>query len=545
MAGGKETPRQKMIGMMYLVLTALLALNVTKDILNAFVILNDGLVATAESIDDKTSGQMAAFSKALGENQTKTQPFYDKAAEVKKMSDELSNYITMLQARIIQAAEKFETIEEAIGKGPAGLDTALSLEYVQTRDDYDIPINLMLGPEGSANPKEGEYTAKELEGKLSAYRDRLKALVPENEPLLVNLDQVFDFSDVMDPHLNKEVYWGFHLFDHAPIVGAVSILTKLKNDVKKAETDVLGHLLASIDASDFKFNKLNAVVNYPKGNYVALGDSFTADIFLAAIDTTQSPEIELNGKPLTVKDGTGQIRLKPTSTQDNDWKGVIKFKAKTGIMEFPFGVQFKVSEADAVLDATKMNVFYATIPNPLAVSIPGVDPSTVNISCATPGITIKKVGTGKFEITPKKDFKNDTEIMIAASASKGGKTKQLGEKKFRIRRLPNASARVFGRGIEDGSIPESGLARADKLEVNLGKDFLFDGLKYTVVSFDLKVKRGGLNKFIPNSGSVMNPEVRQSMKQLRKGQELAFRNIKAKGPDGSIVNVLDLTLDIE
>ncbi len=543
--GGKETPRQKMIGMMYLVLTALLALNVTKDILNAFVILNDGLEATAASIDDKTDSQMASFSKAMGANKTKTEPYYNKANDVKKMSDELSNYLTMCQALIIKEAEKKETIEEVMGRGADGLDTIINLGLVNSKDNYDIPIQLMLGSEPLANPKEGEYTAKELEGKLADYRDKLKTICQGNDPLQANLDQVFDFSDVYDTHLKKDVYWGYHLFDHTPIVGAVSILTKLKNDVKKAETDVLEHLLASIGADDFKFNKLSAVVNYKNGSYIALGDSFNADIFLAAVDTTQQPEIELNGEPLKVDDGVGQIRRKPTSAQDNDWKGIIKFKAKDGIREFPFNVKFKVSEADAVLDATKMNVFYSTIANPLAVSIPGVDPASINVSCSTPGIKIKKVGTGKFEITPSKDVKNDSQIKISASASKGGKNKQLGEKTFRVRRLPPASARVFGKGIEDGSIPESGVKRADKLEVNLGRDFLFDGLKYTVVSFDLKVKRGGLNKLIPNQGSAFNAEVKSAMGQLRKGMELSFRNIKAKGPDGTVQGVLDLTLDIE
>src|SRR4051812_5540122 len=135
MSGGKETPRQKMIGMMYLVLTALLALNVSKEILNAFVIIEDGLNVTNKNFDSKNDLLYSKFSKALADNKTKTKPWFDKAQEAKKKSAELCAFIDEIKSEMYQKIQKIEK----------GVADTFQLKNLDSKDENNIPTELMIG----------------------------------------------------------------------------------------------------------------------------------------------------------------------------------------------------------------------------------------------------------------------------------------------------------------------------------------------------------------------------------------------------------------
>ena len=176
MAGGKLPPRQKMIGMMYLVLTALLAMNVSKDILNAFVTVNDGLVNTKHNFSDKNSDQYGRFEASYNENKTKFGKTWQEAQSVRKMSDEIVSYVDDMKVRIIAGIEPEATIENAIGKNEVGEDTVLNLKYVKVKDNYLFSTQMLVGSEPSS-PKEGEYSALELKSKLIGYKNNLEKLI--------------------------------------------------------------------------------------------------------------------------------------------------------------------------------------------------------------------------------------------------------------------------------------------------------------------------------------------------------------------------------
>src|ERR1035437_9673894 len=230
MSGGKETPRQKMIGMMYLVLTALLALNVSKEILQAFVIVEGGLNTTNINFDVKNKGIYSKFDKAMADNPAKTKPFYDKALIVKKRSAELCKMVDDLKSELYLHVE---------GLPSKAIADAFKLTDAQSKDNFDIPTHWMLGADAHIIP------VKEA---LAKFRKDLLDIVPAKEK--ANLKLGLKTDDVKDNE-GKKVSWEFYNFDHTTMAATMCLLAGIKNDIKNAESDVCGVLLKAITAADF------------------------------------------------------------------------------------------------------------------------------------------------------------------------------------------------------------------------------------------------------------------------------------------------------
>ena len=183
MAGAKETPRQKMIGMMYLVLTALLALNISKEILNGFVKVENGLRKTSQTVQGQSRETMLEFEAKYLQDQQKVKPYYDTAKEVERKADELYDHITTLKGNILAVASGDREIVDGGGDLSkyiaqdrlARRDTVLSIQYLEKKDEYQEITAYLVGSE-PGSPKTGPFTASELKGKLEAFRDEMKAI---------------------------------------------------------------------------------------------------------------------------------------------------------------------------------------------------------------------------------------------------------------------------------------------------------------------------------------------------------------------------------
>lgn len=548
MAGGKETPRQKMIGMMYLVLTALLAMNVSKEILNAFIIVNDGLETTTNSFVDKIENQYDAFKASHEENPVKVGPYWNKAQKIQKKASELASYINEMKARAMAATEKGdqELWQEFTGKDQNGKDTVLSLWMCNAKDNYDATTNMLIGAE-PANPIEGDFTATQLQSKLEEYRDLLKGEI-DSDDKKKTYDAMFDFSAITKKDGTEE-QWVNNNFYHQTLAATITLLSKLQGDVRTSEADAISYLMQSVDAASFKFNKLVPVVN-TQSNLVSLGDSFKADIFLAAFDTTKFPEMvygaetafdeetgkfaEGSAQPLNVVNGVGKFGIKPTQAGEKTWKGVIKYETQAGVTNYPFIVNYKVSDAGAVIDPSAMNVFYKGIDNPMSISVPGADSDKLKVSCDVPGVKIKPNPKGKggdyFVLIPGSVKKRECTISVMAENA-FGVMKPAGEKKFRIKIIPPATPLLKGKRPSDNSIPLGSLKRADEMKCIL-ENFVFEGVKYEVTRFEFSFMKGGSLVSYPNRGSRLGSDVQGAINTLRKGQAVTFSNIFVKGPDG-------------
>ena len=256
--------------MMYLVLTALLALNISKEILNGFVKVERGLRKTDQTIQGKSRESMLDFEAKYLQDQDKVKPYYDAAKDVERQADELYNHITQLKANIMAVASGEREVVEAGGdlSNYIGLDnfsrrdTAMSIEFLEKKDEYQEITSYLVGGE-PGSPKSGPFTASELKEKLQGFRDSMKDIAFTD--VVGNVFEVspgmkasFDKTFVYDKEIEdgKEVLWEAANFFDVPIAAVIPILSKLQIDVENAKANMLTELIAGIDGKSFKFTNL-------------------------------------------------------------------------------------------------------------------------------------------------------------------------------------------------------------------------------------------------------------------------------------------------
>ena len=283
MASGKQTPRQKMINMMYLVLTALLAMNVSKEILDSFITVNNGLENTKLSLNDKMNAQYTSFESYAKENAAKYGAAWEEAKKIKNSGAELIAYIDSIKAKAIITAEGWPRDSVVLGDG-----RIVDLAKITKKDSHDELTNLLVGGE-PATPKEGPFTARELKQKLEAFREMVKSSRKGDTELAAAMDRVFNFEDRKDASgtMNN---WESINFYHVPLAAGITILSKIQADVRNAEGEVVKRMMDAVEGQSFKFNKLTAIVK-PQSSYVTVGSKYTAEIFLGAYDDQNAPEV--------------------------------------------------------------------------------------------------------------------------------------------------------------------------------------------------------------------------------------------------------------
>ncbi len=545
MSGGKETGRQKMIGMMYLFLTALLALNVSKEIIDAFVIINKGIEVTNSNFYSKIRMQYAIFKSELEKNPGKVKPYFDEAQIIKKEAATVMTYIQELKGRVCSQAQygTEDKFQEFIGKDQNGQDTLAYMIKFDKKDDYDTPTHMLIGDD-THSPKSGPWSALELKGKLTKFKEVVKKACAKDKEKLKRFDEVFAFKEGYTFDDIKEE-WEIINFNHSPVVATIAILSKLQTDVRNSESEALDYLLYEINAASFKFDKLVPLVRV-KSSYVAVGDSLVATIGVGAYDESKSPVITVNGQNVPVKDGVGYLNQRPTTVGDQVWKGIIKLEGPKGTETLDFEVPFKVAaSSDAVIDPAKMNVFYAGVENPLNVSVAGVDSDNLTVTSSTSKVKIKKAANGTYAAIMDGQFKNNEEVEISvAGKTLTGMQKSFGKKKFRVKNLPQPIALISGRGATDKIITIADLSSASRMVAVL-PDFLFDGVKMKVTGFKMVVNAaGGDIGFVSNS-EELTTEQKTQIGKMRSKQGIAFQDIKAVGPDGRVQLCPNLTFKIQ
>ncbi|MBD98460.1 MAG: hypothetical protein CMO34_01340 [Verrucomicrobia bacterium] len=547
MAGGKLSPRQKMIGMMYLVLTALLAMNVSKDILDAFVTVNDGLEKTKHNFKEKNNDQYDAFVASFNENQTKVGPYWKKAQEVQKTANEIVSHIDLIKVEIIGGIEPTIPKDKIMGKNQLGEDTIVNLKHVKVKDNYLFPTNLLIGGD-AVNPKTGPMSAIELKEKLEAYRDQLLTIVNDDKSAIAQaLKETFSF-DVRENAAGVVENWASYNFYGVPSAATITILTKIQTDVRNAESDVIKYLYSSVDAASFKFNKLEAAVISPS-NYVITGDTFRAEVFLAAFDSTQNPIVSIGDKidsttnqvvgdsvELEVKDGKGYLKIPAKSNGDFAYEGVIRIKnpATKKLDPYFFNFDYKVASPSTTISATKMNVFYIGVDNPVDISASGVAKDKIQASISNGSIVKKsdgwvvrpsKVGTAK----------------VSVNAEVQGERKSMGSMDFRVKQIPKPEASIGGKS--GGNIKGAALKAASGIRAAMD-NFDFE-VSVVVSSFKMGyVASNGLLEEVSVNGNSFNSEVKTKLGSLKRNSKVFFEDIKVKMPDGRTVTLAPVNFKV-
>lgn len=530
MAGNKLSPRQKMIGMMYLVLTALLALNVSKEIINAFVTIDDALNTTVSNLAGKNAQAYNSFEKEMQSDPVKTKPYYDKAQSVKKLCDDMTKYLGTIKDTLLRTTDGVD----AAAKTPTSRE-------LEKKDDYDTPTTIMVGSE---NDGKG-HKASELKARLETYKKSILSNLDEKSrpQFSKRLDELFNTKDP-DPKVVEDGKrtWEMFNFYHNPVVATVALLTKMQTDVKNAESEVVNHLLNSINASAFKVSSLEAKIIAPT-SYVIIGQEYTADIFLAAMSETANPEFVIRGGgSVAVEGGVGKFTARPGSDGEQRFGGMIRVKDPadpTKSKEYPFEGSYIAAKPSSSVSADKMNVIYMGVPNPFTVSVPGVAHDKVKVSATGCSLTPDaKAGKGHYTVNATAQG----EAIIKVSADLNGKVLPMGDFKFRVKRIPNPVAMIGGK--KEGAIAKSALA-AQSAIIPVMENFDFD-LFSKVKSFRMSRYGKGRDPIEKASDSgALTGEMKDVINQSRAGDKIMFEYIQATMPDGTTRSINPISLTIQ
>lgn len=546
MAGYKETPRQKMISMMYLVLTALLALNVSVEILKAFVIVNSGIVATNKSFAGKIDWTLMKFKQQYAINQNKVGPFWDKAQKASKNAEDLIRYIEHLKLRVVMASEGVDSVK-AIKEfykveyrpNPAKPNDSiaiatLQLQDVPTRDKYDEPTTYFIGnsQDGSAGK------ARELKNKIIEFKKNMLNLVDPSarKDFKMGLDTEGPFYDADRKKQNFEMQH----FYHTILAADVTLLNKFINEIQTIEFDVVNHLFASINAEDFKFDAITARV-VPQTRYVFQGEDYNAEVFVAAYDTKTSPEVYIMEGADTITDAAlksakkiegvnGLVNLKiPAGAEGiKKYAGVIVVTTPAGATnKHYFHDEYVVAKPSLTVSATKMNVFYIGVDNPVSISVPGVPTERVRPTISIG--TLKRDATGKDWVVTVPKEGMGKKATISVSAGDGKDSKNMGGVEFRVKRVPDPVPFV-GR-VQTGPIAREELLISSVIP-RMPQDFDFE-LNFVIQSFNFVSTASGDIYQRPINGNQFSEEIKKFIRTARRGQKIWIENIVAKGPDGN------------
>jgi len=521
MAHGKETPRQKMIGMMYLVLTAMLALNVSKDVLDAFVIVDHGLNQTTDNYASKNEGLYGKIDFEFAQNQAKAGEWKAKSDSVRQMSEDLFAFINECKVQIVEISDP-----EAI------VDGEVELEEVQKKDNTDTPAQVMI-----VNKK-----GDELEERIDAFREKMIGMI-HNPEEYSGLIESIEGNLATDPYPaekvgDPDVAWPEHNFEHLPLASVITILSKLQADVRNVESDMVSYLLEQVGARDFKVNVLEAVV-LPNSNVVFKGQEYRASVFLAAYDSTKAPEVVLdNGQTLAVEGGKGIYSSTSNTAGERTWGGVLKLDNDGQIIEREFKTTYRVTEANAVISPTKMNVFYRGVSNPVSISASGVPESAVSPTISAGNI--RKVSAGNYVVQPGP---RETTSKVSVYANVEGKQSFMGEMTFRVLNLPDPTAQVKGIPKGTGFMTLGDLTRLQKVEA-IADAFLFE-VDFTVTNFKVNVvASGGINIIEESNSENFTSAQKELFRNMRAGQRVFIEDVEAIGPDGVKRQLNGITIKI-
>jgi gliding motility-associated protein GldM len=518
MAGAKLSPRQRMIGMMYLVLTALLALNVSKEIINAFVTVNDSLEASNQNTTSRNERLYADFQKAMQNDSTKAGPYHRKAMNVKNLSLDMIKYIDELKKDITIRVEGLEPGAEV----PAPKDIA-------RKDDYDVPTNIMCGDKADGRG----HKATEFKEKINQFKaDILKPLTPEDQKLFKpRLDQLLNTDDPAPEMVrDNKATWEMANFYHNPVVATIALLTKFQADVRNVESELINHLYTSIDAGSFKFDQLEARVIAPT-SYVLTGQKYSADVFLAAYSTTSNPEIIVGGTSIPVEGGLGKYSVTATSEGIKKWGGIIKVKdpVTNQDKEYPFEAEYIAAKPASVVSADKMNVLYIGVDNPMSISVPGVADANVTATVTGGGVTlVRDAKSGSSKYIAKATTQGEATINVSAKLD--GKNVPMGAFKYRVKRVPDPVAMINGK--KGGTINKAELAAATSVN-SIMENFDFE-LYFKVTKFRMTLIKKGRDPIeLDSQSNLITPQMKQQIQGSGPGSKVYFEYIRASGPDGT------------
>jgi len=493
MAGGKETPRQRMIGILYLVLLGLIALNVPDSLLDSFKNITNSLDQSRANVKTSLDNTYTAFEGSkMKEQPEKAALLLARAKEASKTADELNGYVEALKKEMIDAG--------------GGINP--DINDVSARDNLDISANIMIV----------HKKADALKEKIESTRTRLMNLLGKDS-VGVNFS-----LNAIDPPKRKgfpskdwqEAYFG----DGIPLGAALTTLAKVQADNKNAENEVVKKILGKIDQAQVTLNQFKAVAVAPS-SYVIAGQQYKAEIFLTAYDQNSNPSITVGGSSIPTSNGVGTYTTTASGEGLHTWTGQLSVKQVEGPPKtYPITASYMVARPSAVVSPDKMNVLYIGVPNPISVSAPGVPTGSINLRMSSGSLS----GSGGHYTATVSSIGKTT---LTVTGEKG---MVLGSTEFRIKRIPDPKPQFAGKS--GGNTSSANIKAQDRLFAQLD-NFDFDA-KFNVTHFTMLVVKPRQDAIIlSGSGGELTSAMHSALNTVTPGTTVIFKDIIAVGPDHS------------
>ena len=495
MSFGSQTPRQKMINLMYIVLMAMLALNVSSDVLRGFTLVDDSLVRTTINSSEQNLALYDALAQSMAVNPEKVGPWYEKALRIKEKSDSLYMFVGDLKARINQAKQ----------------------------DDLEVSSFVMF------SPRTGKGV--ELAEQIDLFKEEIVSQI--DNPVQKKI-----ISDNLTLNIPR-------LFEGTPAAAAATLLTKLQSDIRYAEGEVLHTLTKDIDIRDLRVNQVNAYV-IPNSQNIVRGGKLSAQIILAAVDSTQRPTIYVGDKQLP-EGADGIFETVCNTTGDFTLNGYMELNQGDGeVIRRNFSQKYSVIDPSATVSATLMNVLYAGYDNPISISVPGVANSHVQANITNGNGSLRREGNS-FVAHPSQIGQ---EAIIRVSANVDGRSQVMGDYAYQVRALPDPSPFIEyndNNGVSKRYRSYAGLSKAALMNTDGIVAAIDDGLlniNFQVLGFET-VFFDNMGNAVPEVSSGANFSSRQKdmFRRLSRGKRFYISRVRAKGPDG-VERVLPTTLEV-
>ncbi len=506
-----KQPRQLMINLMYLVLTALLALNVSAEIFNAFRVVNDGLKKSNTVLDDANNKVPGEVDKLARKDEANLRKYADRAIPTRALSKEFNDYVQSIVDSMVNETGGYMT------------EVNTGVTHLVGEKNKDVTTRYLVG----RNPASNSGKGAELEQKIIETKNKfLEFIDPADRDAFIakismNVDSAW--------RATKKKNWAHFNFYQMPLGATLPILNKLQNDAKSTEAAVLNYLMSKVGGEDIRFDKYQ-VVSAPKKGYIISGEKYEADLYLSAsssnVGTNMSAQV--NGASVPVVDGVAKYSVVPSGV------GVKKYSVRFSVVNPVTGqtttseneFEYEVGERSVTVSAAKMNVLYKGVENPIEVSAAGVSSNKINVSFDGPG-TISRNSDATFSLTLANSARPGTQGTVIVSAEGGAASRKI----FRIKAIPDPIPRI-------GGIRENRVGNGEfKAQLGIAavlENFDFDA-KCDIAGFTVtRAARGEDLMESPNPGSRFAGEAMRIIGMARPGNSYIFSNIRCKCPGDEV-----------
>jgi gliding motility-associated protein GldM len=542
-----------MIAMMYLVYTALLALNVSVEILNGFVTVGDAMNESNKNIETQLLEAYDMFDQAMMADSTKAVKYYEAAQTIRAYTDSVKNLIDegrygflcymQKSADVVRHNADKSTTKRKIplvdGSGNPLLDSAKVALDLGGLDIIDKKDNTDMGTHYFYN--EGNGKAIDIKNAIIAYKEKVAAIFQDTSLTHDTVEVNFGMNvegEFWSEHAGRLVNWEEYNFDGAIAVADIVCLSRMKSELMNAEYDAVKKLFGMIGKEDFKFDQIAAICR-PTSSYVIQGGKYEMKVNVGAYDSKREFRAVINGAEYrSGADGSITYTAGAGAPGERKIHGVVYMMKDGKEEQYPFDESYFVAAPVAVTELVKMNVVYAGIDNPASIGVPGVASKDITPTITTGNATIvKDAGDGNYIIKPTKIGKMSLKVM----AKIDGQTKDMGTKEIRIKRIPKPSLRI-------GSFKSGDQASKTEITAN-------PVLRASMEDFDFQIPALKINSFVFNvqgsgaldlngSGNRLTPEMISRINNAKRGQKIYITDVTVKTPDG-VTHSLDCTLRLK